>query len=245
MVYNAQRQQEFLTGNCVHNFKNLTGRAQRHFNVDSVRLASDLSKWCDVPESINSAHLTRRSEWFAARFSLFTLLQQLGSSAKLVMHPVHGYPELQESNPKTNSNLFTSWSHSDDFVAVVVGKSPVGVDVEPVNRSVEKVRERIATDEEFAKFETNPLVIEGQAIPTSLALWCAKEAVAKASGLGMRWGLKNFELQWREGEIWPVTITQHGPRALKDPAIRYSLREGFLVAVCGSRAELLEPPSWA
>ncbi len=229
----------------MHNFKNLTGCSLRHFNVDAARVASDLGGWCDVPESIYTAHPTRRSEWFAARFALRTLLSQMGSTSRLVMHPVHGYPELRDGDGKVNMNMFTSWSHSEDFVAVIVGKSPVGIDVEPLNRVVEKVRERIATDEEYRRFEGQAPLENAPPISTSLALWCAKEAVAKATGLGMRWGLKNFELNEREGDLWSVTIQTPGPRPLTDPVIRYEVREGFLVAVCGHRTELLAPPSWA
>src|SRR5690606_33285346 len=56
-----------------------------------------------------------------------------------------------------------------------------------------------------------------------IRVWVAKEAIAKASGLGMRKGLRNFQLEdipTVADRPCRVRVGSPGPRPLENPAVR-------------------------
>ncbi len=69
-----------------------------------------------------------------------------------------------------------SLSHSFDYAAVMIGKSPVGIDIEQVKDKVERIAHKFMSPEEVAfisqKYKINQLYV----------CWCAKEAVYKCYG---------------------------------------------------------------
>lgn len=95
----------------------------------------------------------------------------------------HGRPELDRPG------LDCNWSHSADRLAVAWGEGVrVGIDIEapkPRPRAVELAR-RYFTPREAAALAALPVARQQAAF---LRLWCAKEAVLKAHGRGLAFGL--------------------------------------------------------
>lgn len=95
----------------------------------------------------------------------------------------HGRPELRVPGFDCN------WSHSGDRLAVALGEGVrVGIDIEalrPRPRAVELARRY------FAPAEADALAAlpADRRDPAFLRLWCAKEAVLKANGRGLAFGL--------------------------------------------------------
>lgn len=111
-----------------------------------------------------------------------------GPDAPAVARGEHGKPYF----PGPSGTLGFSWSHSRDTALFAAGRGPlgfeVGVDVERVRpraRSLELARRF------FAPAETAWLAsLEGDALLMAfLELWTAKEAVLKAHGGGLSYGL--------------------------------------------------------
>lgn len=198
-----------------------------------------LGDCCDVPIDLDAMHPSRRWEWIQARVMLFDLLQEREIDARLVMNPEYGYPEIVDKTTGHRHSVFASWSHTQDFVVVAIADKAIGVDVEAWDRPVGKTIARIAHAEEVETF-TRELQLRAPEFPAPLALWCAKEAIAKAGGLGLRAGLKNFSLTPDPDGRWSVAMRRQGPRPLVDPVVSFIRRERFLVAVCTERAEPFE-----
>ena len=81
----------------------------------------------------------------------------------------HGQPQL----PGCRFSL----SHAGAYVVCAVADGPVGVDVQPGRPDRERAIRRLLQPEETAR--------DGAAL---LRLWCAKEAVGKWNGSGLRYG---------------------------------------------------------
>ena len=103
----------------------------------------------------------------------------------------HGRPQLA---PAQAGGLDFNWSHSGDCALVAIARQLVpGIDVErrrPRPRALELAR-RYFHPVEAAWLETRPT---GQRDEAFLALWTAKEAVLKALGRGLAFGLHRLEI---------------------------------------------------
>ena len=105
-----------------------------------------------------------------------------------------GRPQLRVSGlPGLDAN----WSHSGDLLLVAVGRgAAVGVDIEwqrPRPQAMALAR-RFFTAREADTLATLP---EPGAEAAFVRLWCAKEAVLKAHGHGLSFGLDRLEFQLR------------------------------------------------
>jgi 4'-phosphopantetheinyl transferase len=102
----------------------------------------------------------------------------------------HGRPRLNAP-----SGLDLNWSHSGDGLLVALGDGiEVGVDLErerPRPRALE-LAQRFFHPAEAAWLSAQPAA---QREPAFLRLWCAKEAVLKAHGRGIAFGLHRFALR--------------------------------------------------
>lgn len=150
------------------------------------------------------------------------LASYAGPAAPAVARAEQGKPHW----PAPFDTYGFSWSHSGDVAVLAVGKGAsafqVGVDIETIRpraRAIELSRRFFATSE-TAWLETLPAddVLSG-----FLSLWTAKEAVLKAHGGGLSYGLHRvaFEIDERgpratdfDGDVAPAAAWQVHPLAL-------------------------------
>jgi len=69
-----------------------------------------------------------------------------------------------------------SLSHSFDYAAVMIGKDPVGIDIEQVKEKVERIAHKFMRKEELR------FISDQHKIDQLYVCWCAKEAVYKCFG---------------------------------------------------------------
>ncbi len=101
-----------------------------------------------------------------------------------------GRPELATSGPPLHFNL----AHSGDLVLFAITvDGPIGIDVEKADptRDWAGIASRYFAPAERDFLSQVPL---GKRLEAFLRLWTAKEAVLKATGLGLSGGLENFSV---------------------------------------------------
>jgi 4'-phosphopantetheinyl transferase len=139
----------------------------------------------------------RRTEFIAAHAALREILaayQDVPPESLLFTttcawcgDPEHGKPRLQDSGG-LNFNLTRAGALA---LVAVAHDAEVGVDAEPLDRAIDwrTIARRALSQEERAQVEaTEP----AQRDTLAGRLWCRKEAVAKATGLGLALNLKTW-----------------------------------------------------
>lgn len=86
---------------------------------------------------------------------------------------------------KQKDKIFYNISHSGDYVAVIVGEEPVGIDVENKDDKDFKVAKRFFTSNEVAYISEDQCRFRD--------VWTMKEAFLKCVGTGINGSLGNFE----------------------------------------------------
>lgn len=215
----------------------ITSGSMRYEGGDADRLCAALAPWCHIPEDIKKAELTRRAEWAAARLLAKKLLDGVSPDTAVRLHPKHGFPVVIVDKTESSS-YFLSWAHSRGMIAAVLSSKPVGVDLEPVARDASRLLTRISSAQERKRLG-DFVSVEGENVPSPIALWCAKEAAAKATGNGMHAGLAGYQLLSEDRPVWTLSIATPGPRTLRDPGVRFFRLGEFVGAVCTERALLL------
>jgi len=124
-------------------------------------------------------------------------------------------------------------SHARDHVLIAIARNqPLGVDLERVDRriKIEDLARRFFSGAEADALEALPVAIR---LPAFLRLWTCKEAVLKALGVGLSFGLEKVSFQLDAAGV-PVGISAMAPEAGPREDWRLSLLEpapGFLGAV--------------
>jgi 4'-phosphopantetheinyl transferase len=128
-----------------------------------------------------------------------------GTEAPAIERGEHGKPRF----PAPFDRLGFNWSHSGDRALFAIGRGgagfEVGVDIERVRpraRALELARRFFAPDE-TSMLEALP--VEGQ-LQGFLRLWTAKEAVLKANGGGLSYGLERVAFELGNGAATPVAF---------------------------------------
>lgn len=161
--------------------------------------------------------VSRRVEWLfgrvvakeAVRRFLKNFYQARWSSADVGIWPNdYGKPvALGAWNDYLSAKLDVSIAHTSRFlVAIAAANARVGVDVESVKRDL---------SDEFAAGVFNPeeLELAAQAADASLVVikfWCAKEAVSKALGTGIRYSPKEMVVSGYDADAGTVTVKLEG-----------------------------------
>lgn len=83
--------------------------------------------------------------------------------------------------PQAFDGIHWSISHKTRYVCGVVAPSPIGIDIERVRNFSAGVYQKTATDEEWALAD-----MQTDAVLAFFRYWTAKEAVLKATGIGIR-----------------------------------------------------------
>lgn len=149
----------------------------------------------------------RRTEFIAAHAALRAILssyQEIPPESLLFTttcvwcgDPSHGKPRLQDSGG-LRFNLTRAGARA---LVAVARDAEVGIDAEPVDRGIDwrTIARRALSQDERAQIEaTEP------GLRDSLAgrLWCRKEAIAKATGLGLALNLKTWTPQPGRHSRW-------------------------------------------
>lgn len=114
-----------------------------------------------------------------------------------IWRDVHGRPHLDGRF----AGIDVNWSHSGEHLLVALGKGVrIGADLEFLRP---RPRAMVLAERFFTPAEAQAL----QAMPADrretafVRLWCAKEAVLKAHGRGIAFGLERLEFV-HEGDTW-------------------------------------------
>lgn len=98
--------------------------------------------------------------------------------------------------------LHFSLSHSADWLAIVVGNVPVGIDIETrMPRNPLALAQRFYSHADFRRLESLPPHEHASAF---LRQWVAKEAALKAKGCGIAGALSETECKYHDGKITEV-----------------------------------------
>jgi phosphopantetheinyl transferase (holo-ACP synthase) len=182
----------------------------------------------------------RNVAYHAGRCALGALLRGVSVGGTIGRNDAWGYLELFDSESKPLAEWRGNISHTEGIAVAVLGPRNVGIDVESIHRSAEKVIRRVSSEKERAasnsKRESEP------EFPGDIAIWSAKEAASKALGLGMNFGLQRFEILAIGEAPFSVNTDLKGPLAVHDPAVRFERYEDFLISVCTERSLLLAAP---
>jgi len=111
----------------------------------------------------------------------------------------HGRPYLSGI-----SGVDVNWSHSGELLLVALGRGvQVGVDIELLRPRANALTlaARFFAPEEAAQLQALPEAEQERAF---IHLWCAKEAVLKALGRGISYGLQRLAFVL-DGEDWHLT----------------------------------------
>jgi len=91
----------------------------------------------------------------------------------------------ENSVPCPVSGIYWSLSHKPNYVAAVVSKNRVGIDIEEMKPRAKSLFAHVASDEEWE--------LKGRSWDTLFGYWTAKEAALKVIGIGIS-GLKTCRI---------------------------------------------------
>ena len=114
-----------------------------------------------------------------------------------------------------------------------MSQSPVGIDIEEIDRKTRNLIPRIATEKEAENLKNSSL-------SPSVLLWCVKEAIVKAYGIGHRFSFRRYEVEISQKLPWKVTKDPKikTPFKIKHPYVNFVLKGNYLVAICGEKSEI-------
>ncbi|MEO5583619.1 MAG: 4'-phosphopantetheinyl transferase superfamily protein [Saprospiraceae bacterium] len=127
-----------------------------------------LSQLPDEEKNLPSVSEVRNAPWLAARYLLHLLIDQ---------------PEIiKDFNRKpflANDDRYISISHSFDVAAVMLAHRPCGIDIEKALPRLQRIETKFINPEDLLRLKSSPFYTDDL-----YKIWCAKEAMYKAYGLG-------------------------------------------------------------
>ena len=145
------------------------------------------------------------SEGRAPLLHMLAAYLDVPASAVLLEQETRGKPRLAASLlDATTRGLQFNWSHSGDYALIAVTRNlALGVDVERLGKNLRALE--IAT-RFFDPVEAAALAaLDGHARDRAfIALWCAKEALLKAAGAGLSFGLARLAFKHRGDNQWTL-----------------------------------------
>lgn len=185
----------------------------------------------------------RYASYLGGRTALANLLDRAKVDAWVEPNPTYGYLQLIDATGQPIRSHFVNVSHTSGFVAAALATSPIGIDVEVLTRDASRVAERVSQLAEWKALPVRVSVAGGE-VPGSLAMWCAKEAVSKALGLGVVFGMKAFRIDFSSGNPATVHLEIQGPLTVNNPAVWLEMRSGYLFALCAEAPLFEEGIHW-
>lgn len=153
-------------------FKIFDAKADSKIGVWEITESLDelKSETCDrySKEQESFTNESRKKQWLASRIILQKLLRK---DELRIEHNENGKPFLLDSN------YHISISHTNDFVAVIISKSEVGIDIEKIHPRIHKTRKRFVSEREESWLKNSNFIDEKLYL-----IWGAKEAMLKIVG---------------------------------------------------------------
>jgi hypothetical protein len=162
----------------------------------------------------------RYLSYLAGRAAVGLLFRAFGLRFTVVPDPQWGYLTVIDETGVLQKDVFVNISHTVGVAAAALMSKPVGIDVERAERSAQKVMKRMATAKEIAKLPGEVILPGGEVVPSGILMWSAKEAVSKATGLGIKFGMKNFQIGLEGSLPFEVQIDVEGPLKLRSPVLQ-------------------------
>ena len=165
---------------------------------------------------------------YAALFRLVAAHTGLPAHELALQRDAHGKPHLQL--PAGHAPLHVNLAHSGTWVAIALADGPVGVDIERVRTLDWRALRR-------AHFANDPWPDDADPLLALHQLWCSKEAVLKAAGMGLTLPLSQIVL------YPPAQQFQHLRASPEDSGLE-RLQVALLAAPAGYAAAvaMAEPP---
>lgn len=143
-------------------------------------------RWVRLPYRTGEAAEPRARAWLAREW-------QADTSSVCILRNPHGRPYLDQTQ---HAGWDLGWSHSGDGLLIALGRDVrVGVDLEwqrPRKRAPELARRFFAEDEADWLNALPPAQNQSMFV----RVWCAKEAILKAHGRGIAFGLHRLRFGW-------------------------------------------------
>ncbi|MGH8233227.1 MAG: 4'-phosphopantetheinyl transferase family protein [Rhodanobacteraceae bacterium] len=117
-----------------------------------------------------------------------------------------GKPRLSgvDSGLVGEQRLEFNWSHSGDYALVALSRGlALGVDIERLDKSLRaiEIARRFFDSAEAETLASLGVPVRNHAF---IGLWCAKEAILKASGEGLSFGLARLVFEWHTDRDWDL-----------------------------------------
>lgn len=188
-----------------------------------------------------SKNKERKKSYWAARYAAAFLMRHAGIVSKISHEKSFGFPVFLNAKGEIDAVNYISLAHTGELATVAISQNPIGIDVEKIDRNAKNVIERVLSPAEKKTYAQFPekIKVHGVLIEKSLLFWVMKEAVAKATGLGMTKGLEMFEVEKPNENFYPVTIKTDTPLTIKDPACYPFIVGNYLFSLCTEKDLLL------
>jgi len=161
-----------------------------------------------APRLAGAIHVWRvpyqRSERRAPLIAILADYVDADPAELALMNDAHGKPHLLLQGTE-HRDLHFNWSHSGDYALIALAQDAMpGIDIEQQREQVRviEIAQRFFTPDE-ARELTACTADEREVM--FFRLWCAKEAVLKAMGRGLAFGLERVAFQ-RRGALWQPGI---------------------------------------
>jgi 4'-phosphopantetheinyl transferase EntD len=210
--------------------------AALQYEPDDLLRLKELARPVLKPGAVlpEKSSLGRQTEFYAGRAALAFAFQEIGFEAVVVPNPWFGFLTAHPDN-----GIFINLSHTRGFAVAALAHHPIGVDVEALGRDTSRALRKVATKEELEMIAGLDFKVGTKAVAPGVALWSAKEAISKAVGLGIKFGMQAFNPDLTQSAPCPVSLKLTGPLPLKNPAVAFHVHAGFLIAVCSKKEDLL------
>ncbi len=180
-----------------------------------------------------------KSHHDAGRKALRLALANRGIVGTVTANPELGYLQLTQSDTSPIPGIFINVSHTDGLAVGALSPAPVGVDVEATGRDPSKALERLMSERDRENLAKFPKPLDARLSP-ALILWTAKEAFAKAMGVGMKIGMPDLEIDFWGPLPYQARTSKAGHFKLQNPCIHWEIRGNFLVTLCTEAAVLAQ-----
>jgi phosphopantetheinyl transferase len=217
-------------------------------DIPSVEHASQeiQTGWLSVEEQQQLNRYTfakRRREWLAGRISAKIAIREYLEQRKglfrdpdevIISNSDNGRPFARLAGPDASTEMpKISISHSGNIALALASVSPCGVDIQKVNPSLIKVKERFCKDSE--EHLLLPTTKDHEPLLHLALLWAAKEAVQKASGDSDMPGFLDLVLTGIEPtgiDMWIFILSRHHAQPVTDFRVLVTGFEQYGIGIC-------------